>query len=241
MISVSNKDFEHLAGFKGAGNPDGNYWFIGLEEGVKGEKGPEFEARLEREIKIRAKWQEIEDLHQMRRSINETMKTGPWTWRVMASIALSLDGDDGGETPASYMQERLGRPDGETFLTDLFPLPTKEHNENLWPFDTPYSSRKAYEDAMRCPRENLIRELWARHSPRYVFCHGSTYSEAFERLFPGEFRRYPFYKNDERTKLAHAVRVSRVGASLVVITNNFSVITGYRQIAQIVETVKRYD
>ena len=86
MISVSNKDFEHLAGFKGAGNPDGNYWFIGLEEGVKGEKGPEFEARLEREIKIRSKWQEIEDLHQMRRSINETMKTGPWTWRGMASM-----------------------------------------------------------------------------------------------------------------------------------------------------------
>jgi hypothetical protein len=240
LISVSNEVFDHLAAFQGCGNPDGNYWFIGLEEGVKGGKGIDYEASLEREIEIRAGWRELEDLHQMRRSIGETMKTGPWTWRVMASIALSLGGDDGWDRPASYMQERLGRPGGETFMTELFPLPTKEHDEKLWPFNAPYISRKSYEVAVREPRENLIHNLWARHSPAYVFCYGKGDWEAFERLYPGTYATFPFYNQDDPTKLTHAVKVARVAGSLAVLTYHFSVISGYTQISQIVESVNRY-
>ena len=225
MVSVSNKAFEHLAAFRGYGNPAGKYWFIGLEEGVRAEKqSTELEKRilLRQEIDIRSKWRKVEDTHDARDSLGIPIRARDNDWYAMARIILRLEGVVGwkqNEMSRPYKESRLGRLDGDTFMTELFPLPTSDHSPENWPYNRPYADRYEYESEVLPPRVKMIRSLWTCHKPRFVFCYGkgnqsrSTWDQ-FRHLFCGSYEPKQYSEHD--------IQIARVGSSVVVLTHHLS-------------------
>ena len=124
MVSIPKDQFERITAFVGYGNPDGRYWFVGMEEGL--ERGGD----LAREIQIRATWNAVEDVHATRASLGLGMRGQHPTWRSMTRVALKLDGStDWSDTATvrNYKETELARSDGQTFLTEVMPLPATTH------------------------------------------------------------------------------------------------------------------
>jgi hypothetical protein len=120
MVSIPEDQFERIKAFVGYGNPDGRYWFVGMEEGL--ERGGD----LAREIRIRATWNEVEDVHRTRESLGLSMRGQHPTWYSMSRVVLKLNGArDWSETAVArdYKEMRLATTDGETFLTEVMPFP----------------------------------------------------------------------------------------------------------------------
>lgn len=227
LVSVPDDMFEHLAAFKGYGNPAGKYWFIGSEEGL------EDAGDLNAEIERRGYLNEIEDLARARE------KGGSGAWYNMALIALKIDGCETWNRPVTYKEQFLGRTDGDTFLADLFPLPKPKRVD--WPYVSPYADRDAYERALLPRRLALIRDLWSQNAPEFVFCYGKGHDgkdwKAFEDLFPGSYSEFRFHQDDPRKK--HEIKVGRVARSTVVMTHHLSRLN-YEPLGHLVDTVMEH-
>ncbi len=207
MVSISGEQFERLNAFVGYGNPSGRYWFVGMEEGL--ERGGD----LAREIRIRATWNAVEDVHRTRASLGLGMRGRHPAWRSMSRIALKLDGRvDWSETAAvrDYKETRLARADGDTFLTEVMPLPSTTVGE--WPYVAPYDTREEYYEKVRPGRMALIRDFVSRYRPSYILCHGKTNWEFHKQLFPGDY--IPL--------LAGFMEAAHIGQSDVVLLPSFS-------------------
>jgi hypothetical protein len=218
MVSVSDQDFEHMAAFQGYGNPDGKYWFIGLEEGIEGESDPT------PEIERRRNSGELVDLARARE------KGG-------------LDGDPNWKSPTGYKEQHLGRLDGDTFLTELYPLPTKNHKVETWPYVTPYTGRLEYEKAVLPSRTDLINSLWSCGPPEFVFCYGKEGRDhpwdAFQTLFPAEYESKCFYEDDPKKR--HDMKIGCIGTTIVVLMHHFnSRKLNYDPLGELVDTVIQY-
>lgn len=74
------------------------------------------------------------------------------------------------EEVRQYQAEQVGRLDGETFLSEILPLPAR--NTRDWPANARFATRGQYETEVRPKRITLLRELVQTYSPRYVFCYG---------------------------------------------------------------------
>jgi len=227
MVSITPETFEHLAKFMGYGNPAGKYWFVGLEEGFKSDDD------LLHEIEVRESWRGVEDVHCTRASLGQSMRGSDPTWYAMTRMVLKLDGIEAWDQNAftkPYKEQRLGRFDGDTFMTDVLPLPTTRNKD--WPYVSPFSDREAYEKVMRPVRVASIHDLWSRHKPQYVFCHGVKNWTAIKSKFGGDY-----------VERSHgSVQIARVEDSIIVLTWNL----GGRKmhiprLGQIVDTVTAYE
>jgi hypothetical protein len=109
MVSVSDEQFDRLNEFVGYGNPDGRYWFVGMEEG----REPDLD--LSFEIHIRTLWNAVEDVHDTRASLGLDMRGPHPTWRQMSRITMKMDGrSDWSDTTAvrDYKGKKLARAEG---------------------------------------------------------------------------------------------------------------------------------
>ena len=207
MVSIPEEQFERIKAFVGYGNPNGRYWYVGMEEGL--ERGGD----LAREIRIRATWNAVEDVHDTRGSLGLGMQGQHPTWRSMSRVAMKLDGrTDWSDTSAvrEYKETKLARTDGETFLTEVMPLPSTTVGE--WPYLAPYDSREEYYAEVRPGRMELLRDFVSRYRPTYVFCHGKANWEFHKELFPGAYAPL----------LEGYMETARVGRSKVVLIPSFS-------------------
>lgn len=72
------------------------------------------------------------------------------TWRVMLKLIMAMQGDPGWQETASaqeYQATKLGRTQGDTFLTELMPLPCPNTKE--WPYESTCPSRDEYNAMVR--------------------------------------------------------------------------------------------
>ena len=227
MVSVSSEEFDHLTEFIGYGNPKGKYWFIGLEEGFSPDSESSAHADLRREIEIRMTWSAVEDIHHTRATVGLTMRGGSPAWNAMSLMALKLDGDHRWRTPVPYKETRLARLYGDTFLTELFPLPTSDHSVARWPYSSPYSQRKDYEETILPRRVKLIQDLLLRHNPQYVFCYGKGDNwKPFKQIFPGSYiqlvDREGHYGGEVEATPRDQAQVCVIGSTTVVFTWHLS-------------------
>jgi len=185
---LSERQIERLLRFKGYGNPAGRFWFIGMEEGSD-QPLNELTGRADM-------WGEIEDLAKVCRpwapNLDLTKCITP-TWWIMCQIVGKLSREsrwcDTGRNGfvRTYQSTKLGRRNGQTFLTEILPLPKK--NTGDWPFGFLYPTRQDYEDAVLSDRIKGLRNLFARHRPPYVFCYGKAFWPHHKKLFrDAEFR-----------------------------------------------------
>jgi hypothetical protein len=214
MTRASSQDPENgasavqkLLSFNGYGNPGGPYWFIGIEERGDG--------TLEA-LSIRAQFTEIADLEAAHSPhlLDFSLTTLIPTWATMSKIVLRSKGDSNWrerETIREYQAGRLGRLGGETFLTDLLPLPSPDatswHYPHLWP------SRDDYYRDVLPGRQDMLRGLFAAHRPRFVFCYGKSYWTDFEEILP---------ETEFDDALEGRVRLANLGRSTVFLTPFFS-------------------
>jgi hypothetical protein len=202
---LSTDELARLLRHKGFGNPAGNFWFVGIEERGGG--------TLE-ELQARGKFREFEDLAFAHSSemLNFPMTTLIPTWATMSKIVLRLKGEHrwwDSEVIREYQSERLGRLGGETFLTELLPLPAVSTSH--WHYGRLYPSRDEYERIEMPHRQKFIRTLFDQHQPRFVFCYGKGYWNQYEGIFRTSFAPL----------LDGRLRIGRVAASSVVLTPFF--------------------
>ncbi len=178
---LTTQQIHRLLKFKGYGNPAGRFWFIGMEEG----------GGSLNELLLRADhFDEVEDLDCAQRLIDpevDRCKLVTSTWTTMCHILGKLSGEPAwsdtshGGFVRTYQSTRLGRCNGETFLTEVLPLPKK--NTKDWPYESLFLTRQAYEAAVLPLRLNELRDLFDKHCPKYVFCYGKGFWPHHKELF----------------------------------------------------------
>ena len=197
MDSISPERWNRLINFLGYGNPGGNYWFIGMEEGVHDEKNLFGEL-----IKRADRFQEVEDVkkaHDLLGMNSTRPKTQTWTF--MSRIVLAHQREQGWQDPEmakAYRNGRLGRVEGETFLTEVFPIPCKSRSQ--WPEGLPYALKSDYEREILPRRIKRLRELYERSRPKLVVCYGKSFWRHYESIFGGDgWKSLPGSKIKART------------------------------------------
>ena len=201
---LTNEHWEKLLNFKGYGNPAGPYWFVGVEEHGQG---------TEQELLVRAtEFQEIDDLPRVHSLPDFYFDAGRLipTWGAMCKIVLRLKDDpdwSDGETCRRYQFRRLGTAAGETFLTELLPLP--KPSDRPWLDWWPWSSWDEYARTVLPQRITALRRLFDANRPRFVFCYGKSYWPYHKQVFP---------EANFRPIVADKVQMAAVGASTIVLT-----------------------
>lgn len=126
----------------------------------------------------------------------------------MIRITLRLSGEPAWKEPErirTYQNERFGKLDGETFITELMPLP--KPSDDSWPAFWPWPNWDAYASEVIPQRLGLLASLLRVNAPRYVFCYGKGYWQRFKELFPeAEFEMLL----DDRFEIAHATKTTVV-------------------------------
>jgi hypothetical protein len=167
--------------FYGYGNYNGQFWFIGMEEGG-GNSFSEVNRRLNA-WSSRGK-HAVEDVAQYHAEIgltqwfNEQPKLQP-TWNKLIRILLSSNG----QVPTTmqvreYQKLLLGRSNSETCLLELLPLPSP--SIGLWLYaqhsQLAYlNNRKIYQQYCLPLRIKHLRERITQSKPKVVVFYGLSY------------------------------------------------------------------
>ena len=164
--TLSNEELERALRFEGYGTKSAPFWFLGMEEGGGSSD----------ELLVRARtYGSVEDLYSALNKIGreKILQSHVPTWRVISKLVMAMQGvADWQETFSGreYQAHRLGRSDGETFLTELMPLPCKDIND--WPYETLFSTKAEYIAMIRPQRIRWLREEISTAKPRFVICYG---------------------------------------------------------------------
>lgn len=207
-LVVSEPEAKRLLSFVGYGNPAGRFWFVGMEEAG---------ALTTDELRVRADlFHPIDDLARVHTLADYWMDIGKLipTWSAMARLALRLEGHPrwhDRDSIRAYQRERLGRISGDSFLTEILPLPSP--SRAVWPYGSLFPDRKAYEAEVLPHRIRLLRGLFDEYRPDYVFCYGKANWPHHERLFAGAV-----FEELETGR----VRVGALGQSRIILTHFFS-------------------
>lgn len=174
---LSREGLERVLGFEGYGRKTAPYWFVGIEEG-----GGSIE-----ELRERAKkFERVEYLHSSHAKIglDNTMYRHVPTWRVMSKLTMAMQGTSGWQDTVSareYQAHKLGSADGDTFLTELMPLPCR--SIGAWPYPMIYPTREDYNADIRPVRIKWLRSEVTASQPRFVICYGKGNWRHYEDIF----------------------------------------------------------
>lgn len=196
-VDLSVEEIAGIVSFLGYGCPSKSVWFIGIEEGL-GEM-TSMEALMN--LKARAKFKSTMDLYKAHLSLQangrrvDIEKEPPSTqvWQFMAKIMLAASGERDWrerESVKAYIRYYLGRSSGETFLTELSPLPARNDADQSW-----MAMFKAIDPALdqklRRRKEELKRALKVS-APHLVVCYGFKRKREFAELLDVEWQEiYP--------------------------------------------------
>ncbi|HXG35848.1 MAG TPA: hypothetical protein VNL15_02655 [Dehalococcoidia bacterium] len=187
---LSEEEWERIYRFKGYGNPRGDFWFVGIEE-YGDENG--------KSLRLKATLNEIEGLAKVHDQLKFPMTTLIPTWHTMSKIILLINGHqdwNDTETCRKYQSQQLGRLDGETFLTDLLPIPKR--GDGQWPDWMPFHSWQEYANRLLPRRVGMLKELFEVGQPRFVFCYGKGYWICYKQIFPTQTLYRPVCQNKWR-------------------------------------------
>ena len=178
MTKLTTAQIKKLLVFRGYGNPNGRFWFVGMEEG-----GGDIES-----LRIRAdKFSNLEDLAEShQRFVSHEMSNLISTWRIMSAIAGRISGvadlwDP--EYARNYQVNRLGRTNVETYLTEILPLPKPSLDD--WPYGDICDSPQDYFEQVYPTQLYSLRTEYeeADPKPQFVFCYGKKYWPHHREIF----------------------------------------------------------
>lgn len=186
---------EFIQNFYGYGDYNGQFWFIGMEEGG-GNSFSEVNRRLN-VWSIRGK-HALEDLAQYHAEIgltqwfNDQPKLQP-TWNKLIRILLSSNG----QVPTTmqvreYQKILLGRRNADTCLLELLPLPSP--STKLWLYtqhsQLPYlNSRKIYTQYCLQTRIKYLQDKITQYKPKVVVFYGYKYYKFWQIIAGNNLRQ----------------------------------------------------
>lgn len=173
---LTSQQKERIVGFLGYGRLDAPIWFVGIEEGL----GLENDEEAINNLRARAKFEPVMDLREAHEQLREDGRTidiahkksftAVWIW--MAKIVLAHRGQIWDlESAKNYVRTKLGRRDGETFLTELSPIPSSRTSDKKWRnyFQQDGSIKSMLED-----RRRKLITLLDENPPQLVICYGNS-------------------------------------------------------------------
>jgi hypothetical protein len=192
-VLISPKEAETIVSFLGYGNRNAAVVFIGLEEGL----GNMTDGDAAENLRARGRFERVMDLHeahlQLRengRPIDIALKAPPTqVWKYAAKIMLAREKHESWRDRRAvdwYIKSRLGRKDGETFLTELSPIPTGRNSDKRWM--TAFSERLADMQTGLEQRTTELRGLLMSNPRSLIICYGNRPSE-FEALLGIRWRQ----------------------------------------------------
>lgn len=262
-MPLTQAEVSTLRDFMGFGRPDAPNWFIGMEE-----RGND-EALLH----LRAQWvgQHIRDLfeahadlglnqhHLLENALSQT------TWRGMCALmvlmahpnlyaAWGAPMEAVSQATLDYQVHRLGRTDptlGETFLTELLPIPRPDAATPIESIAPQFANDAAYELAMIPYRLQRIEELLAMpQALELVVCYGKGRWGSLQTIFPDvqfeappaaelETLRLHFYPNETTRPLDLKFGVYQ-GQTLVVFIHHFTGnnVTSWGRLAALAQLIR---
>lgn len=174
--------------FYGYGNYEGEFWFIGMEEGG-GKSLDEIQKRLN--VWKKRQRGEVEDLVGFHREIglgdyfNERPKLQR-TWNALIRMFLCYRGQEPSrEDVRDFQKETFGQSSGDICLLELFPLPSPATSDWLYGkhFTQPYlASRRQYRDTFKAKREKHLKQKIEEHKPEIVVFYGLGYRPYWEQI-----------------------------------------------------------
>lgn len=179
---------EFVQNFYGYGNYNGQFWFIGMEEGG-GNSFSEINKRLNawRRRGRRA----LEDVAQYHAEIeltdwfNDKPKLQP-TWNKLIRILLSSNGQlPTTEQVREYQKISLGRSNGDTCLVELLPLPSP--STEVWLYAQysylPYlNTREKYKQRCLPLRIKHLQTQITQYKPKAVVFYGLSYYKYWQMI-----------------------------------------------------------
>ena len=162
---LSQEERDRVLTFEGYGNKSAPYWFLGMEE-----SSDSIEELQERARSFHA----VEYLHSFHARIGlDTKYRHVPTWRVMSKLIMAMQRVSGWEEAPMARESQaneLGQADGESFLTELMPLPARSIGEWLYPLIFP--TRDQYNAEVRLRRIMWLRTEITKFHPSLVICYG---------------------------------------------------------------------
>jgi hypothetical protein len=225
--TLTPDQIERLLEWQGYGNPSGRFWFIGMEEGGT---PPLVELQARADL-----WQKVEDLADAPRPWEHNFdltKSITSVWDGIIRIVGGLSGEPEWMSSSfvrDYQARKLGRRSGDTFLTEVLPLPKRSVGD--WPYESLWKQKKDYEAAVRPERMTMLSGLHQRYGPQFTFCYGKSNWAYYRQIFPAvEFK--PLVDGH--------LELGQVGDSNIVLMQHFSA-WGFtnKAIALIVESLRQ--
>lgn len=183
-LDVSTDEIERIIGFLGYGRSADSVWFIGIEEGLGNMDSDDAVNNL----KARATFDNVMDLYRAHLQLRERgapidfERKIPSTqvWKLMAKIMLAREGHenwaDKGEAN-EYIRIRLGRFGGDTFMTELSPIPAGHGADKRW-IQMFEKKDPDLADKLR-KRKQKLKQLLKDSTPRLVICYGHRMAGEF--------------------------------------------------------------
>ena len=185
-----------MANFLGFGNPNAEYWMIGIEEGTQGEEDPhKIELLLGRYLEA---WKEdgcknLMDLPTFHKKMHfrkdrfdgNIQKQRSWEGPIRTILTFSGYSDVSDQLVLKQQVEQLGRIDSRIGLMELNPLPAPSTMKDVWPYkklevsrNIPWlSSRNKYEkrvSEIRLPSmAKVLCGSDSDHAPQLVLLYSS--------------------------------------------------------------------
>jgi hypothetical protein len=189
MNDLTVSEIDRILGFLGYGNPAAPVWFIGLEEGIAGMSDRD----VRHNLKARGQWAPVMDLMQSHLSLvqddapydirRRSSFTQVWTWiaKFTCAIAGVTDWDDLSKAK-NYVRDRLGRTDGNEFMTYAMPIPESGLHTREWTEFLRDNGGRLNQALAR--RRLALQALIDHHKPSTVICHGTSQALSYQTLLP---------------------------------------------------------
>lgn len=210
---------DYIENFYGYGNLNGDYWFVGMEEGG-GDEFKEIESKLN-QWKL-SKNENLLDLYEFHRGIinsknqNQNIyfkgKNSKYqrTWGGLIKVLLSCENKEPNINNIKLFQSNnLGRSDSNNCITEVFPLPSPSVNKFHycdWS-NLPYlKDRLKYKNHIRDKRIEKLHQLIVQHEPKYVIFYSTSpeYIKYWSKISGIDFNSLPkvmIHNKDNSTKL----------------------------------------
>jgi hypothetical protein len=197
QLDLSPEQITRIVGFLGYGRLSAPVWFIGIEEGLGGMNPQE----ASKNLKARAKFGKTMDLHEAHKRLLEggrpidieNKPPSTQVWRYMAKIMLAYNGNKewkNRESVEEYVRFKLGRYNGQTFLTELSPIPARGTADRQWM--TRFKDKDPDLDRKMEERKKDLRTAMKEHCRSKIICHGlrrtGTRNRDFAKLLEVEWR-----------------------------------------------------
>ncbi len=179
--------------FYGYGNYQGDYWFVGMEEGG-GNSFADVEGRLNA-WKARGK-QELEDLAEYHIAIGviSLFRERPKiqsTWGKLIRTLLAIKGySPTADQVRQYQRDGFGRITGKTCLLELLPLPSPSTNHWIYGQHSqlPYLvDRDTYRKTLLNGRIKQLQQRITQYHPKVVLFYSFGYREYWQVIASVDF------------------------------------------------------